>query len=185
MASVATKLLWVVGGCAGLTVAGFLALFLFVVLFNRVEVPVYTHAPTADLFETDDLDAPKLAPFTADGVTVRATFTQGYPEVRVSFASKTGGTVTFERVTVGGRGAKESEQQTVDVGEALELKLSKDGKLHYVGKTVQLDLKGKEFDALGVEGYRVVVTFHVGDQPPHSIELLFDVTVKTAIAWPT
>ena len=181
----ASKIPLILVSCIGIVVVGFLLLFVAFMVFSRAEVPVYTHAPTADLFQTGDLDAPKLAAVTADGVTVHARMVQGHSEVRATFACKVGGTLTFDRVEVSGRGAKASARHAIEVGQTLTLAPNKKGTFQYANKTVALGLGSADYDALGAEGYRVAVTFHVGERPPQTVEVLMDRTVKTVTVWPT
>jgi len=175
MEIVSAKILWVLGGCAGLAVVVVVVIAGFVLL-GSARAPFFAHLATSDLFETHDLDAPKLAPFTAHGVTVAGNMAQGRAEVKLSFASKSAGTFTLERLTVTGRGADPPAPHAVEVGDDLTLTPSMRGPVHKAHRVVRLGLSPADYDALGADGYHVTVALRVGDHPSQTITLLFDRT---------
>jgi hypothetical protein len=155
-----------------------------VLLSACVEYPVYTHPETHNIFKTWDLDAPRLAQFTHDGVVIHPGFTQGHARVGLSFLGKQASTVTVEKVGVTGIGGSE----TIEVEPKTTVELA-ESKRHPGFFTEHLDVPfpppPEGVDAMGAEGIVVNVQWRVADGAPTQTKLLLPRRMARDIAWPT
>lgn len=116
------------------------------------EVSWYHHEPTRHLFESYALDDPQLAPFKLGDVVVKATIVQGHAEVALTFLSKIPATVHLRRVVFDGVVIE------VDQTIAIEDKSKKaDAFVEQQRFKVTGVESGSPFEALGRDGYQVVV----------------------------
>jgi len=182
-----SALLWVVG-VVGL---GLMALCIGLVLSWRIDVASYAHGPTADLYETYDLDAPKLAPFTAAGVVVAPHLTDGWAEIKLSFLAREPVALTLQRLRVSGVGSLADRAQVVAIdhsltaaalrtsGGAAERGLSA---AHHV---VALPITGRELREMSADGLQLTVELRAADGAEHSVDFAITTATRKRIAWPT
>lgn len=132
-------------------------------LVGCVKVPKFEREQVEVAWKARDFDAPELQPVTRSGVVIGARLVQGRPFVLLDFISPEAATVHVERVRLSGL---HGEAETFEVEPELTLPLAplaSDPETHGDTEQVDLPLSAEAFDAAGVMGYRLRVTWRVGD----------------------
>ncbi len=132
-------------------------------LCGCVKVPRFEREEVEVAWKARDFGAAELQPVTRDGVVVGARLVQGQPFVLLDFISPEPAKVHVEEVRLSGRHG-EAETIAVDTDLTLQLSpLSSDPKTHGDTEHIDLPLTPDAFDAFGAMGYRLTVTWRVGD----------------------
>lgn len=147
------------------------------------EIPSYEHVPTKNLHADVAEQTGELAPFTHDGVTVRAEMIQGYADVKLRFAAKEAHEILVERVEVEGASG---DPLVLEGPRRATLKPNKALPIHYGATTLtKPGVDAASIDAHGREGFWVTVTWSVDEGDATATELVLERSVETKILWPT